>query len=242
MEKQDLNKLLITEEVYYNPNALYVNILQKRNITTVGQLLDNYNNEDFYINYSKYVRGQVFLLASMLEHKYLDKPLLFDAIMDGKIEAFIVPNKYYHFKAYIRVINSQNEKMEFLFTDFLGCSSPIVRKIMFKIEKFDSMFLTEEINLSYKYIPKHELSVINFLKWVLTLDKNIFKEVYPYINTYIEEYEQENKLENNDSETISFLKSQLSSLVKTKEDLDKRIINLQNQIDIFSCYKNKGNM
>ncbi len=249
MEKQDLSKILIKDSEYYNPNCSYVGMLKKNNITTIDQILD-----DSFLKLK--CKGDSWIqlngLISMLKYKYLGEPLSNDVLLDKEIDLESLKMGFFGNNNLIPLLDEElrkkhrQEQVEVFqkfepmlpisladirvnFSRLLGCpynvSCAIVSKLYFTANNHRDRFPEK---------PK----LIDFLKYILTTGK--FERVYPFINTYIEVYEKNQSLESSDMEAIKLLKEQLGYLIKTREELDFQITNLQQQIKILKNSENKG--
>lgn len=247
MEKQDLSKYLIKDSEYYNSNSAYVGMLKRNNILTVDQILD-----DSFLNLrcKCQTSRELSALIAMLRYRYLDAPLCTDILLDKEIDLeFIklfpgwsgncVPlldeeerkKKVQMQREYFAQYGEQlapSADMLIPLSGLLGCSHRMSTAIM---EQF-TRFVRHLGPSSYK-LPENP-KLIDFFQWILTKDE--FEKVYPYINTYIEVYEKNQNLENNDSETMEFLRLQLSFLEEERTRLDTQIAFLTEQIG----NKNKG--
>ena len=96
MVKVDLDSILLSDSEFYDPDAVYISILEKKNITTVGQLLDVCSGRS---NFKLFARGagvevnlQLYGFVTMLENQYLRKPLPIEHLFEKKID-FENPSK-----------------------------------------------------------------------------------------------------------------------------------------------------
>lgn len=235
MEKQNLNDILLKELEFYNPSATYVNFLNNKNITTVEQLLTASNESDFFKGYSGKTIYQMLGFISMLEYKYLGKPLLCDSAMDEHID--IENNSKRDSCCGTIHTKSNNGEENLVCLDHLfGCPR---KKMIPVFDEFiyyaNDEFFSQKINLS-----KDNLKVIDFIRFVAGITKDRFKHIIPYAKAYVESYERQQQLNNEDTETIEALKSQLTNLIEKKDNLDMQINDIQRKIEELQNVKNKG--
>ena len=98
MVKVDLDSILLSDSEFYDPDAVYISILEKKNITTVGQLLDVCSGRS---NFKLFARGagvevnlQLYGFVTMLENQYLRKPLPIEHLFEKKIDFERSSGKY----------------------------------------------------------------------------------------------------------------------------------------------------
>ena len=233
MENLDLSKLLIQDSEYYNPSATYNGLLKDKNIYTVEQLLTEYqdNNSSFFKGYSSMSMFELTGFISMLEYKYQGKPLLYDYLLDERIDF----NKSNYGVIYLATSDESNN--DIYLDELFGCPRDSVTPVFVEFKKLvKHQFMYKQFDLP----EENNAKVIDFLKWALPIDNDKFKHIIPFIRTYVANYEQQHQLVSGENESIEFLKGQLTSIMKTKESLDIQIANLQQQIETLSNTENKG--
>ena len=233
MEEQDLNKILLKDSEYYDPKAIYVQALKRHNITTVQQLFDI----DVNVSQHRGTRKQLRAFILMLKHKYLGEPLLYDAFLDDTVKFYSV----------FFIVGTD----KYLYADnCFGCNSSHIIDVIEAFAKEHSKNLGEPF----------EIKLIDFFRWIINNSKEIItrhqsRQIIEYAKTYVEEYEKQHQLTTEEYEkqhqltaeeyeTIQFLRGQLDTLVRIREDLDLQIKNIEEniarQIEALSSKETKG--
>ena len=166
----NLNKLLLIDSEYYNPNCNYVNFLKKYNIKTIEQILDdNFNEISKYCNIN--TKTQLYGLISMLRYRFYNEPLYCEYLLDKEIDF----NSMRH-SLYLGLSIPLEENLSFSPVKYLGCPNNI-----------SELIINELLNKDIRFLLRDDPKLINYLK--LILEKEVYKQIYPVINTYIEIYE-----------------------------------------------------
>ena len=212
MEKQDLSKLLIKDSEYYDSNCAYNGVLKKKGITTIDQLLNDDVVASIMSQCQRNTRLQLLGFISMLKYKYANEPLCNEALLDKEI-MFISD------MSNALVLRNGTQRINVDIMNLLGCprgTSHIILGEFYRIKN--------NPQLCKVAFPNDNFKLIDFLKWILTIDKTYFKKVHPFINTYIEAHEKINVEDMND-ELVNSLKFELQNLLQKKEKLDLQIQN-----------------
>ena len=221
---EDLNKILITDSEFYNPESTYTDLFKKYNITTISQLLDDNFLEKYDKKCQANTRIQLRGLISMLKHKYFNTPLYFDDLLEEKIDI----DKCNRDKICLKCKDTNKENLRISINYLLGCSSRIGAVII-----NDFCYI---INKQLIQKNKDNIQLIDFLKWILTVDTPHCQRTHQYAQAYIDSYEQSKKIDssNIDLETINNLNDQLKSLIEKKAKLDNKISKIKQQIALLS--------
>ena len=260
MESQDLSKILIKDTPYYNRYYDYANILKRKNITTVGQILDA-----SFLELTKHCQSKTLAelkgLIAMLRYKYSNEPLCYDILLDEEIDikrisCYCYPYPSLPIKFEKQSNNNFNENngysdtsiSEINLMEFFGCPKKVVGSYIYHfLEDFKDEETRKKENLPDN--PK----VIDFIKYLRekiiwrrygVYGEALYLSLHSFLDTYVEAYENNKKTNYNESnmETIALLRKQLDDLMKTKENLDSQINELEQKIKILSDEQLKGSI
>lgn len=236
MEQYNFSKMLIKDSEFYNPRCTYVGMFKRNNITTINQLLDDEAINKIMEKCHPKTRKQLVGFVSMLKYKYLGVPLYNDILLNKELQ--LETNSSITLSNSDLLILKVGDKNECIaISQLLGCSHETGNAIL---KKFYS---TINNPLLYEYnFTNNNIILIDFLKWMLKNEQ--FKQTHPFIYIYIEVFENNQKINNkdNDPKIINILKEQLTNLIKTKENLDIQISNLQQKINKLSNINTKGDI
>ncbi len=215
MENLELDKILISESEFYYSKYAYTSIFKKYNLKTVGDLLNDELMDGIKLRCHENTLKQINVLISLLKHKYLHEPLLYDIYLDKKIE-------YQGINLYCF---EDDEKINLLnLNDIFGYSNSLKGII-------ERVFMNCFLELKAK---NNKVILIDLFKKVLT--KNINPSINAIIKCYIDSYEK-NKKYKLASNYIEELKNQVEVLIKKRDELDIEIYNLKKEIAELENHK-----
>ena len=229
MEKQDFTNFLIKDSQYYNSYCTYVGAFERNNITTIGQLLDDSLMALVMDKCHQKTRLQINGLISMLKYQYLGEPLCYEVLFDKDISAINDINNA------IKVKNN-DEQIYVNVMSLLGCPRGTSHMILGEFRRVIS-----NSSLCNEIFPQESIRLIDFLKWILTIDANHVKRVHPFVTTYIELYKKKNNMsfEDINKEGAEALKKELEDLIRKRNDIDARIENIKSAL---SKTEKRGNI
>ncbi len=223
MDKSELRKKLIKYSEYYNPNCSYVGALNRNNITTIDQLLNEELMMDIMKQCHRQTRLQLMGFISMLKYKYLDEPLYVDVLLDKEI---IIDDGV----GYSLMLKNKDEKISVDIINVLGCPRGTGHVLIGTFNHIiNNPLLRKDV------FPNENIKLIDLFKWMLTVDKPPFRHVYPFVNTYVEMYEKLtnvnyanlNEIARND------LNKLLNGLLQRRKALDNEIDSIRQQLTLL---------
>ena len=265
MEKQDLSKYLIKNSEYYNSSSAYAGMLKRHNIITVDQILDDsFLNLRCKYRTSRELSALIAMLRYRYLDEPLCTDILLDKEIDLEfMKLFLrqcgtsvplldeegrkknIQEQRKNFAEYLNNINKDPEYYSYFansvpladkmvcLIELLGCSVSMALDINRRFVSYVHIFGSRTQPPDFYQLPEKP-KLIDLFKWILT--KKDFEKVHPYVNTYIEVYEKKQNPQNNDSETMEYLRLQLSFLEEERIRLDAQIAFLTERIE----NKNKG--
>ena len=181
-------------------------------------------------------------------YKYFDEPLQTSSL-DKELDLEWLKNMYGN-EFHVPIINLElrkaheleREKYAMMGIDFIERPDDTISVIgLFGCHKSKSKLIMKKFLHDIKTIPNilpERPRLIDFLKWILTVDHYGIKPLHPYANAYIESYEKQQFIE--DEEEIVNLRNQLEDLLKVRDQLSEQIEDLKRLINLETSKKTGG--
>ena len=223
MEYRDTNDIKLKDTYFYNPHASYVNLLRRHGIDSVCKLLDNEGIVNMAIGNS---REQLKILISLYKYEYMGQPLGKDRFLNRRVTN--ICNEPCGFN--IHVESERRRIYTYDVEDYLEKLLGTPKGSLYKITER----LKEDKALT-DVIKNKTFKVVDLLRWIL-----IYKDLYNnksglairnIIMAYIESLDIHVKNVVINMNTIDILRSQIVDLVKARDNLDVKILELSREID-----------
>ena len=225
----NVNEILLKDTYFYNSHASYAQFLRKHGIDTVGKLLDSE-----YLTHA--TRGntteQLKVLISLYKYEYMGKPLGKDRILNRRV--ININNEPCGFNIHVESERGRitTYNAEDYIEKFLGVPSGSL---------YRAFAMVKEDKVLVETIKTQKFRILELLKWLLS-----YANAYPgksgiairnIMRAYIESYGNDIKSIELGSNTIDILSSQMITLIKTRNDIDIKILELSRKIDSIKNVK-----
>ena len=223
MEYRDTNDIKLKDTYFYNPHASYVNLLRKHGIDSVCKLLDNEGIVNMTIGNS---REQLKILISLYKYEYMGQPLGKDRILNRRVTN--ICNEPCGFN--IHVEGERRRIYTYDVEEYLENLLVTPKGSLYKITER----LKEDKALTV-VIKNKTFKVVDLLRWIL-----VYKDLYNnksgraiknIIMAYIESLDNHIKDIVINHDTIDILKGQITELIKARDNIDIKILELTREID-----------
>lgn len=220
MTMKYLNTVLFSNTEFYNKYAIYMQMLKKHNITTVGQLVDDNIMAPIIVHAHHSTKIQLQVLISLLKYVYLNEPLDIMETLNKKL--YITSYQSYGVYQIYFYLDEQHID-DFRLYNFVGVKHYDIDDLLF--------LLGTDFELK-DLIVNSDFKVIDLLEWIVNNYSEAVTKYKATIDTYIKFYKNNKKMKLDVAdESIESLRNNITKLVKQKDDIDIQIVAMQRQLD-----------